>query len=119
MIGALPLNLVLSLIFGAGQVVVGAVIARYSLAPVRRLEWRAALLSFVGLWFVLSGVIELFVSGMEASQRVNGAPSAATFALLRSQADATLFVASGLLAVGALLWPLAARWRKKESSVGE
>ncbi len=103
----LPLNLILSLLFGLGQVVVGSWLARYALAGERRGQWRVALLAFVGLWFVLSGVIELFVSGMESSQRVTGTPTALIFALWRGRADSALFIASACLALGAVCYPLA------------
>ncbi len=111
MIGSVPLNLILSLVFGLGQVIVGAWLARYPLTGGRRREWRAALVGFVGLWFIVSGVTELFVSGMETSQRLTSAPAAATFALWRGRADTLLFVASAVLALGALIYPVALRWR--------
>ena len=103
----LPLNLVLSLLFGLGQIVVGAWLARYALTGERRGQWRVALLGFVGLWFVASGVIELLVSGMESSQRLTGAPAAAVFTVWRGRADSALFVASACLALGAVCYPLA------------
>src|SRR5579864_229361 len=111
MIGALPLTLVMSLIFGIGQLAIGAWLIVVPLAPARRRQWRFAILLFAGLWLVASGATELFVSGMEASKRLTGAPSAAMFALQRGRADAILFVLSGALAVGALIYPLALRWR--------
>lgn len=111
MIGSLPINLVLSLVFGFGQVVVGAWLAAYPLARKRYLRWRQGLMVFVGLWFVVSGLIELIVSGMEASQRLTGAPGAMAFELWRGRADTVLFVASALLACGALVYPLALRWQ--------
>lgn len=112
MTGSLPPNLILSLIFGLGQVIVGAWLAGYSLAPQRRRQWRLALMLFVGLWFVVSGLVELFVSGMETSQRLHGAPSAVVFTLWRAYADSVLFVASAILALGAVIYPLLLRWRE-------
>ena len=103
----LPLNLILSLLFGLGQVVVGAWLARYALTGERRRQWRVALLGFVGLWFVVSGVIELVVSGMESSQRLTGAPAAAVFVMWRGRADSALFIASACLALCAVCYPLA------------
>lgn len=111
MIGSLPINLVLSLIFGLGQVVVGGWLAAYPLARRRYLQWRQGLMVFVGLWFVVSGLIELVVSGMETSQRLTGAPGAMAFALWRGRADTALFVASALLACGAVVYVVALRWR--------
>lgn len=113
MVGQLPINLVLSLMFGLGQLVVGAWLAWYPLTPARRGQWRIAVLLFVGLWFVVSGAIELFVSGMETGQHLSGSPSAATFTFLRGQADSVLFGASAVLALGALAYPLALRWRAR------
>jgi hypothetical protein len=110
MTGSLPPNLILSLVFGAGQIVVGGWLAAYPLAHGQFWRWRQGLMVFVGLWFVVSGVVELVVSGMEASQRLTGAPAAAVFTLWRGRADTALFVASALLACGALLYPLALRW---------
>ena len=109
MTGSLPPNLVLSLIFGAGQIVVGAWLAWHTLHSERRAQWRAAIPTFAGLWFVVSGVVELFVSGMESSLRLTGAPAPTVFALWRGRADMTLYVATAILALGALLYPLLAR----------
>lgn len=113
MVGQLPINLVLSLVFGLGQVVVGAWLAWYPLTPAHRGNWRIAILLFAGLWLILSGTIELFVSGMETSQRLAGSPSMASFSLLCGRADGALFAATALLAVGALVYPLALRWRDR------
>ena len=110
MTGSLPPNLILSLIFGVGQIIVGAWLAAYPLMHRLFRRWRQGLMVFVGLWFVVSGVVELVVSGMETSQRLTGAPSAALFALWRGRADTVLFVASAALACGALVYPLALRW---------
>ncbi len=127
MIGSVPLNLILSLVFGVGQVVAGAWLAWHSLQSVRRPHWRAALLIAVGLWFIVSGVIELFVSGMETSQRLTGVPAAGTFALWHGRADATLYTLSAALALGlvayALISPLMKRLRMasgaEDTTVGE
>lgn len=110
MTGSLPPNLILSLVFGAGQIVVGAWLAIYPLARGQFWRWRQGLMVFVGLWFVVSGVVELIVSGMETSQRLTGAPDAALFALWRGRADTALFVVSTILACGVLVYPLALRW---------
>ena len=111
MIGSLPINLALSLVFGLGQIVVGGWLAVYPLARQRYLQWRQGLMMFVGLWFVVSGVVELVVSGMETSQRLTGAPGAVAFALWRGRADTALFVASALLACGVLAYLVMLRWR--------
>lgn len=110
MTGSLPPNLILSLVFGVGQVVVGGWLALYPLAHGRFWRWRQGLMVFVGSWFVVSGIVELIVSGMETSQRLTGAPGAAVFTVWRGRADTTLFVASAILACGVLVYPLALRW---------
>ncbi|HZC05729.1 MAG TPA: hypothetical protein VE338_08815 [Ktedonobacterales bacterium] len=122
MTGSLPPNLILSLIFGAGQIVVGAWLAWHTLSSERRGQWRAAVPICAGLWFVVSGVIELFVSGMESSLRLTGAPAPDVFTLWRGRADATLYVATALLALGALLYPAlyslaARRWNAGSTNV--
>lgn len=98
----LPINLILSLLFGVGQIVVGAFLVVHG-----RNRWRRAgvfLLMLVGTWFVCSGIIELFVSGMETLQRNSGVPDHATFTLWRGRADTTLAVATGVIvAVGVLV----------------
>lgn len=110
MTGSLPLNLILSLVFGVGQIIVGAWLAWHSLAHGRYRLWRMGMMAFVGVWFVVSGVVELFVSGMETSQRLSGTPSALVFLLWRWRADTMLFTLSALLAGGALVYALVA-WR--------
>ena len=107
MSGSIPPNLILSLIFGVGQIVVGGGLAWYGLAPARWRQWRAVLAGAVGLWFFISGVCELIVSGMELSQRLGGGPSAAVFAQTRGLADGALFVATGALAVGLVVYFIA------------
>ena len=103
-----PASLVLSLIFGAAQVIVGGVVAYRLIA---RSEWRRLnllMLLLIALWFVASGVTELFVSGMETAHGLRGVPSAAGFALWRGRADMALVVVSIAL-VGAFLVALIVR----------
>jgi hypothetical protein len=98
----LPINLILSLLFGVGQIVVGAFLVVHG-----RNRWRRAgvfLLMLVGTWCLCSGIIELFVSGMESLQRISGVPDHATFTLWRGRADTALAVATGVIvAVGVLV----------------
>ncbi|HEX2347329.1 MAG TPA: hypothetical protein VHI51_02735 [Ktedonobacterales bacterium] len=101
----MPINLILSLVFGVGQVVVGGWLA-WHVAHGKLGRWRTALLVVVGLWFVASGGAELFVSGMETSLRLTGAPPEAVIALWRARADTTLYVVTGALVVGALIYAL-------------
>lgn len=86
----MPINLVLSLIFGVGQILAGAVVARRILAGAAWRRPSALLLLAVSCWFVASGACELFVSGMEASRTLGGVPSAAAFGLWRARADDAL-----------------------------
>lgn len=106
MTGSLPINFMLSLVFGVGQILVGGWLA-WHVAHGGLGRWRQALLVAVGLWFVVSGCAELFVSGMETSLRLTGAPTAAAIALWRGRADSTLFVATAALVVGAVAYGLA------------
>lgn len=108
MIGALPVNLILSLVFGVGQIIVGGWLAAHTLA--RRRGWKTGVLVSVGLWFVVSGVIELFVSGMEASERLTGAPTTATFEVWRGRGDLALGLATVALVCLAILWTPLAHW---------
>lgn len=101
----MPINFILSLVFGAGQVAVGGWLV-WHVAHGNLGRWRTTLLAAVGLWFVASGCAELFVTGMETSQRLTGAPAEAIIALWRERADMALFVATGALVVGGLIYAL-------------
>ncbi len=115
MSGSIPPNLILSLVFGAGQIVVGGGLAWYGLAPARWRQWRAILAGAVGMWFFVSGISELIVSGMELSQRLGDGPSVAVFAQTRGLADGALFTATGVLAVGLVVYFIAtAIMRRRE-----
>lgn len=108
----LPINLVLSLLFGVGQIIVGAFLVVHG-----RNRWRRAgvfLLMLVGTWLVCSGIIELFVSGMESLQRFSGVPDHATFTLWRERADTTLAVATGVIVTVGVLVGVSGRlsWRR-------
>lgn len=107
-----PINLALSLLFGVGQIVVGALFVTHG-----RSRWRRAgvfLLMLVGAWFVCSGVIELFVSGMESVQRLSGVPDHAAFSLWRGRADTALAVATVALLLTGLVVAMSGRlsWRR-------
>jgi hypothetical protein len=85
------------LIFGAGQVVGGGIVACSSL---RRGIWghaRAFLLVVVSLWFICSGFLELLVSGLEFARRLGSSLSLDTLDLWRARADNLLLWASILL----------------------
>jgi len=107
-----PVNLALSLLFGVGQIVVGALFVANA-----RNRWRRAgvfLLALVGVWFICSGVIELFVSGMETAQRLSGVPDHAAFSLWRGRADTTLAIATGILLLIGVIVALSGKlsWRR-------
>lgn len=108
---AVQINLVLSLIFGLGQAVVGLAVAWRLLAGK---AWRRPSMLFllvVSCWFVASGITELFVSGMETAQTVGGALSEATFVFWRARADGLLLAASVALVVGFAGWYAVLRLR--------
>jgi type IV secretory pathway VirB2 component (pilin) len=98
------INLALSLLFGVGQIIVGGALVLNG-----RRQWRRAgvlLMMLAGTWFVCSGTIELFVSGMESVQRLSGVPDSATFSLWRGRADGLLALATVailLIGIGAML----------------
>lgn len=102
-------SLALSLLFGVAQVGIGGAFVWYLL---RRGRWRPVrgyVLLLIAAWFVCSGAAELVVSGMETAHRLWGAPSLATFALWRGRADLALLVASGLLVLCLIAYPLLRR----------
>jgi hypothetical protein len=105
-------NLVLSLLFAMGQIVVGGLLATHGSR-----RWRRTgdfVLMLVGVWFVCSGVIELFVSGMETFQRLSGVPDQATFTLWRGRADGALAAATGVLLLVGVVVALSGKlsWRR-------
>jgi hypothetical protein len=112
-----PLGLALSLLFGAGQLILGGFVA---LRIARTGRWRVFgqyLLMLVALWFTFSGVCELLVSGAEAARAITTHPSAAAFATWRSQIDGALLVVSVILALALALYPLALRLRASSSAL--
>lgn len=105
-------NLVLSLIFGLGQIVVGGLLIAHG-----RSRWRQAsifLLLLAGTWCICSGAVELFVSGMESVQRISGVPDHATFSLWRGRADTVLVVATGLIVLAGVAGAVSGKlsWRR-------
>lgn len=113
MFNSIPPNLFASLVFGVGQIVVGAGLAWFELAPRKWRDWRAILAGAAGVWFFVSGACELIVSGMEVSRVTGGGPSLATYRAARGVADdallaVTVALVAGLAAYGAL-WALRLR----------
>ena len=111
--GSIPPNLIASLVFGVGQIVVGGGLAWFELAPRKWRDWRAILAGAAGVWFFVSGVCELIVSGMEVSRIAGVGPSVATYQTARGVADGALLavtvaLVAGLAAYG-VIWALRLR----------
>ena len=95
-------NLYLSLVFGAGQVIIGAAMALFVTRKRRWQKMTHALLAFIGIWFAFSGITELIVSGAEVLARIAHTLSLAGASHLRAQADQAFWIASLiLLTIGA------------------
>jgi hypothetical protein len=108
-----PINLALSLLFGVGQIVVGALFIAHG-----RNRWRHAgvfLLMLVGAWCICSGVIELFVSGMESLQRLSGVQDRVAFSVWRGRADTALVVATGVILLIGVVVVLSGRLSRRRS----
>ena len=103
------MSLALSLLFGVAQLGIGGAFAWHLLHGGRWRPARGYLLLLIAAWFVCSGIAELLVSGMETARRLWGAPTAASFALWRGRADLALAVASALLLLCLIAYPLLRR----------
>lgn len=104
-------NLFISLVFGIGQVVIGAAMIAYA---ARKARWRQITffgLALLGAWIAASGFTELVVSGTEMLAQLGQTISAATAAQVRAGADRGFLAASlVLLATGAGYLPISRRW---------
>jgi hypothetical protein len=110
-ITALPINLILSLIFGVGQIAIGGLVARHCLGQGIWADTRRFLLLLVSLWFICSGSLELFVSGMETVERLGGRFPTPTFELWRARADTLLLLVSLALLASLLAYLILKRLR--------
>ena len=110
-ITALPVNLILSLIFGIGQIVIGGLVARHSSGRGLWSDTRRFLLLLVSLWFICSGFLELFVSVMETVERFGGYFPTPAFNLWRGRADTVLLLVSLVLLACLLAYAILKRFR--------
>ncbi len=86
------LSLVISLLFGVGQIAGGGAVVWWLLARRRVREPRTFLLLLIASWFTCSGIAELFVSGMAIAHQVSGQPPAHAVDTWRGRADAALLL---------------------------
>lgn len=108
-------NLYLSLAFGVGQVIIGAVMALFVTRKRRWQKMTHALLAFIGIWFAFSGITELIVSGAEVLARTSHTLSTAQASHLRAQADQAFLIASLiLLTIGAAYLLLTRLWLNRQ-----
>ena len=76
------INLIGSLVFGVGQLVVGAFLLVHGIQAERWRRLGTFITMLVGAWFITSGSAELLVSGMELAQRLGHGPSAPAFTVM-------------------------------------
>lgn len=106
------LSLTISLVFGVGQCVVGAALL---IRAVRAHNWRRPSLfvsGILGAWAICSGIAELIVSGLTAFSLASGSTAPSALSAVRHAADMALLVASGVLVLPLLLYPL---WRRLQT----
>ena len=99
-------SLLISLVFGVGQCVVGAaLVARAA----RHGRWRHIGIfatGILGAWAICSGLAELVVSGYALSVASGGSAAQHALDALRHTADTSLLIASVALVVPLCLYPL-------------
>ena len=71
------INLIGSLVFGVGQLVVGAFLLVHGIQAERWRRLGTFITMLVGAWFITSGSAELLVSGMEAGAASRARPQRA------------------------------------------
>jgi hypothetical protein len=111
--GPSPVMLAISLIFGVGQIAVGAglVIRGLRGGRWRRLGIYATMV--LGAWFMCSGAVELFVSALTATSDAWGQPTSGILARLRADGDVGLVWASLALVALACLYPVWLFWLRR------
>jgi hypothetical protein len=105
-------NLLLSLLFGVGQIIVGTGMAIYTARQLRWHQFRFFAMAVLGAWIACSGITELIVSGSELLARQSSALSVAQAAQLRTAADQAFLAASIILLLVFAAFPLLARRAK-------
>ena len=109
-------NLLISLAFGLGQIIIGAGMAVYTARKGRWRKLRLFGLAVLGVWIACSGITELIVSGAALLAQQSRALSAAQAAQMRAAADQAFLVASIILPLVLAAFPLLARLAGKRSA---
>ncbi|HEY7122444.1 MAG TPA: hypothetical protein VH540_00715 [Ktedonobacterales bacterium] len=102
-------NLLISLAFGVGQIIIGAGMVVYTASKGRWHQLRFFGLAVLGAWIACSGITELIVSGAELLAQQSRALSVAQAAQMRAAADQAFLVASIILLLVLAAFPLLAR----------
>jgi hypothetical protein len=99
-------SLLISLVFGVGQCVVGVALV---LRAARRGRWRRFgifVSGMLGAWAICSGLAELVVSGYALSMASGGSVAQHALEDVRRTADTSLLIASGALVLLLCVYPL-------------
>jgi hypothetical protein len=108
------LNLLISLAFGVGQIIVGVGMVIYSLRSGRWQQMAFFGLVVLGTLIGCSGLTELIVSGTELLAQTGSILTPATAAQIRGLADHTFAIASILVVLLAICYPAMMRlWRRR------
>lgn len=113
-VAAPPAALAISLLFGVGQLAVGALLVGRGLRDGRWRRLRGYVVMLLGVWLACSGLVELYVSALALASLGWGLPTPRDLDRWRQRADAILLGATGLLALLLLLYP--AWWRLRSRS---
>jgi hypothetical protein len=117
-IAAPPAALAISLLFGVGQLVVGALLVGRGLRGGRWRRLSVYVATILGVWLACSGIVELYVSGLALASLSWGVPSPRDLAQWRQRADDVLLGATGALALLLLLYPAWRRLRPEQGRQG-